>query len=161
MRVQPAGAISVTTSTEFWLAELQAGRCFAAGGIQGPTAANNSHVQLFNPVASGVTLLVRALYASLSVAGSIQIGFYDTALTTLNGNALNLLRGAAVSVAEARRQDNVGVLPSVLMEMQLGAAQVLQLDSMWLCQLGPGTGFVAVAKTVNVGITAQFVWREV
>src|SRR6266850_2037921 len=58
---QNLGTALTVTATEKWLAAVQSGQAFGQFASQNAVAAQFSYVQLFNPAASGKTLLLRAV----------------------------------------------------------------------------------------------------
>lgn len=161
MRISTGTTVNVSANTERWLSEIRTGRAFTLGASLGPTAANNSHVQLFNPVASGIVVLVRVVICGPTVNDLILLRQHNTALTTLTGNGINLLSGAAASVAEVRTLDNAGLLGTNMGGFRVLANSSQQFGPDWLFELGAGEGLAIVPFTVNNGCAASFAWLEV
>lgn len=160
MRIGTGGALTVT-STEQWLSQLRAARAFLGSASIGPTAANYSHVQLYNPAGSGVQVIVRTAFASVAVAAFVNLGRYDVALTTDQGTGKNSLLGAAAAQAHIRSQDNAARLPTLVAQMYLQAGLPINFASEWLVEISPGQGIVLYPDTVNTEIVAAFSWYEV
>src|SRR6267142_1192683 len=103
---QNVGTATTVTATDQWLAYIQAGKAFVLGARLAATAANIGHVQLFNPVASGKTVLARRVIVSCSAVDGLDLNVYNTALTTDAGAGINMLSGGAAGVAHVRTQFN-------------------------------------------------------
>ena len=159
MRINVGSQASVTAS-EKWLTYIQAGQAFAMAGLQGGVAAQNSHVQLFNPVASGKTVLVRRVMVSASLVDELDLTLYNTALATDVGAGVNLLSGAAAGVAHVRTTTNAGILGTIFHRFQNPANTPALLGPDWLCQLPAGTGLVFAEVTVNQAGVATYYWAE-
>ncbi len=159
MRINVGSQASVTAS-EKWLTYIQAGQAFAMQALQGAVAAANSHVQLFNPAASGKTVLVRRVMVSSSLVDQLDLTLYNTALVTDAGAGVNLLSGSAAGVAHVRQTTNAGILGTIFHSFQNPANTPALLGPDWLCQLPAGTGLIYTAATVNQPIVCTFYWAE-
>ena len=159
MRVDFGADIEVV-ATERWLDELRAGRAFgygtrlAAGG-----AGINSHLQLFNPAASGATILLRTIIAGTTIAGDIHIRAHNTALTTLESAGVNLLAGGAAGQGQVRSQ-NAATLGSLLMRIPQPASETVRMLDEWIVELGPGEGVLVTPNGANLEVFANYLWVE-
>ncbi|MBI4488747.1 MAG: hypothetical protein HY694_06645 [Deltaproteobacteria bacterium] len=75
---------------------IRAGRAFAYGQVTGISTGKYSQIQLFNPVGSGVTIIVRQVQAFMIDNNRFTLKTYDTPLETLlvNGRNLPMARNA-------------------------------------------------------------------
>lgn len=140
-----------------------AGQAFAGGVQSAAAAANNSHVQLFNPAGSTVNVVVRKYGFTVQGASQVYLNRYDTQLTTDNGSAQNKLAGGAVSVAKMRSQTNVGTLGTgnpLGYWFDVNAQRVVMETLTEPIVLIPGTGILFVPLTVNIGMWGMFDWYE-
>ncbi len=140
-----------------------AGQAFAGGVQSAALAANNSHVQLFNPAGSTVNVIVRKYGFTIQSASQVYLNRYDTQLATDNGSAMNKLTGGAASVAKLRSQTNVGTLGTgnpLGYWFDVNAQRVVMETLTEPIVLIPGTGIVFVPLTVNVGMWGMFDWYE-
>jgi len=161
MRVNTGLTVSVSANTERWLSEMRAGRGFGGFLNQVAVAAQNSHIQLFNPVASGITVIVRlVLFASVAAQG-VHVSHHNTALTTLGATSRNLLSGGAAPVAEVRSQTNAGELGSQFLGLNAAAATQLQVNAEWFTEVGAGEGVLISGASVNVELLGNWLWMEV
>lgn len=100
--------MSLTPANNSWLQNLGNGEAFSAENFLTPGAGLSAHIQLFNPMASGVRVRLRSVHAINVAAVTANVRRFDTALTTLGLPAgfivENLLGGQPVSVAEMRSQ---------------------------------------------------------
>ena len=159
MRVGLGGAVTVT-ATERWLAEIRSGRAFTRGGFSGPTAATLSHLQLFNPAASGVTIIIRAVIVAVSATGLVAIVTHNTALTTLVGAGVNLLAGGAAGLGELRSLDNAVQLGTIADRLSLIADTPSDVVPEWFFELGAGEGILVNSENANVRTIATYHWIE-
>jgi len=159
MRINVGSQASVTAS-EKWLTYIQAGQAFAGTFLNPGLAGNFSIVQLFNPVASGKTVLVRRVVASLGATSQMLIAIFNTALTTDQGAAQNLLVGGAASVAHIRSVQQAGQVGTSITTLDLNVGSPQYLGPDWLCQLPAGTGIVVQAGAVAIEVGAGFYWAE-
>lgn len=159
MRTNP-GTGTVST-TERWFDEIRRGRAFALGTLAGPTAANISHVQLFNPVASLVTIIVYAVWHTENTLSTNDINTHNVALTTLVGNGVNLLSGGAAASGELRTQDNAVQLGTRFATLTLNANDARLFILPWLIELGAGKGVLVTHRVVNQQLSTTFFWIEI
>lgn len=159
MQVGLGGAITVT-ATERWFSEVRAGRAFGGAIIQANIAAEFSHVQLFNPVASGVTALVRAIVGSTNTSDRMEVAFFNTALATLGADGRNLLSGGAAPVAQVRAGTNAAQQGDRFAAQQILANTPIALTEEWVCELGPAEGVIIRLSTVNISLVGSFSWVE-
>jgi hypothetical protein len=162
MRASPP-PVTVVQSNEFWLNELRAGRAFGRGGTIGPIAAQASQLQLFNPIGSGVQVVVLGASFDTDTVGTqaMILELYNTALTTDDGPGANLLNGGAAAQAHFRRASTAGsvFVGTLLGEFEVGPTQPFTLGG-WVAELSPGQGLYAACLTLNVGLYGYFWWRE-
>lgn len=134
-------------------------------------AANLSHVQLFNPAASGVLLHPYAVVMNIGAAvqaGTWSLFFHDVALTTLLvGHSLTADRRiVAAPVAQLRTQANAVTLPAAANRISvptfsslLGQSFVLEPLVGWV--LLEGQGLVVVPQgNPNTTCSATWLWSE-
>jgi len=161
MKISTGVTVNVSANTERWLSELRAGRCFGGTGSIASVAAQNAHVQIFNPIASGITVLVRNLWADPFTASTIVVTHYNTALANLSTTTVNLLSGGAAPVAEIRAANNAGLLGSIFFGQAFPPSLVQQVAADWVTELGPGEGLTFALVTVNIALEVSFQWNEV
>ena len=165
------GAVSIADVTDralrdlgfvrpFWLNEIRAGRGFVHSVRLAASVGNNGHVQLFNPAASGITVLVKRLSHSSGGAPLAHMTQHNTELTTDAGAGVNLLSGGGAAAAHLRSVDNSGVLGTIIGNHEIPATTPLLWFDDWFMELGEGEGLVAVNGSVNVSINATFFWIE-
>ncbi len=160
MQVNLGRAITVT-ATERWLDEIRAGRAFSRGAFLGASVGNVSMVQLFNPVGSGVNVIVRLLIVSVDATGFAQVYQYNTPLTNDSGAGVNLLSGGAAGQAHVRNQVNAVSLGTLLHNIPILANTPIIPVADWFMELGPGEGVHVHTALQNVGTSGNFQWLEV
>ena len=157
---QNLGTALTVTATEKWLAAVQAGTAFGMFGSQNAVAAQFSHVQLFNPVASGKTALVRAIIVATGAAGAAGFNIDNTARAVDGGAGINLINGGAAGVCHVRTEANAGVQGTQFGSVLTLASVSVVLPIEWFMQLAPGQGLTMYATAVNVQLVASFFWVE-
>lgn len=137
------------------------GLCFIGGGNQTNVGSQYPHIQLLNPAASGVQILVDLFYYSNNTTGAIDIRHYDTALTTLIMNGRNVDAGGDAGLGEIRRQTNASILGTqwTVQRVLAGVYAKFTMSSPFL--LDAGEGIVVVNDVVNTVVWVTFQWREV
>jgi len=122
-----------------------------AAGVQG-------HIQLFNPVNSGVVIHVDSVVIFAASAVALNVTEHDTALTTLATTVDYRDRRVLGSpVGQVRAQTNAGQLGNIRFRSTLGtAAELLPLDAF----LEAGQGLLVLAVTNNITLTASYYWEE-
>lgn len=161
MRISTGVTVNVSANTERWLASLRAQGCFLGSAFLAASVGNFSHVQLFNPAASGKTLLLRGLVGGSPSATQISINSYNTALTTLFGAGLNGLMGGAAGVAELRTQTNAAELGTTFGRFRVLAGDSRSLSAEWIAEIPEGKGVLLSGGAVNIHVDASFTWEEV
>ena len=154
------GGNLIVTATERWLAEIRAGRGFMKGASASAAAGQNPEVQLFNPVASGVTVILRMVLASNSVAVDCSFRQFNTALATLAGEGINLLSGAAAGKGEVRTATPAAIDGTLIGFIDIPASQTIQIAPEWMFELGAGEG-LHVAGPLAASLRGLFLWNEV
>jgi len=131
-------------------ARTDAGKAFMAYGYQAPVAAQYSHVQLWNPAASGVNVYVEKSLISLGVTGGVFIARYNTALTTLSGSLVAKKSSASASASQIRNEANAGALYSgILAALTIPAGTPFMLEFTEPVLLPPGYGLIFLNQTAN------------
>ncbi len=129
-----------------------------------PVAAQNSHLQIFNPADSGRLVHVASIIIFAAAVITPEIQEFDTALTTLGAAATTRgwrdRRQAGTPVAQLRSQTNAGALSTATrLRLQFSTADDMEeipIDAF----LEPGQGLVYLSGTVNIGITWSVYWDE-
>jgi len=124
-------------------------------------AAENSHVQLFNPANSGVIVHASQCIPVLpSGTATCSIAPFDTALTTDNTTkGFRDRRLPGTPVAQVRMQSNAGLLTAdnrLIFSILVDESPLIPLDIF----LEAGQGIVLINNTVNVVMRASFYWDE-
>jgi len=160
MRIGYGTSVTVPSQQERWFSEMRAGRTFGRGAIIAGVAATFAQCQLFNPVASGITVLVYRAAGSSVAADTMQVRQHNTALATLIGSGFNLLSGAAASVAEIRSSNPAAQDGTIIGPQQVLATTTLSLGEVWMTELGPGEGLLVANNTLNTTTVVNFFWNE-
>ncbi len=154
------GTASSVTSTEKWLSALQAGQCFGRFANLAAGAGVVNQVQLFNPVASGKTALVRTFVGSAANNAFINVALWDTALGTDVGAGFNLLDGGPAAACHIRTAQPAAITGSVFMEFLVIAATSFQPVVEWVAQLAGGQGIVVETRDQNLQLSCAYLWME-
>lgn len=128
----------------------------------GATVGQISHLQIFNPIASGKNVIIESLIFNSVSAAAILLRGYATPLTGLYGNGKSKKIGAPDSAAELRTQHNAAILPTSnsLFGIDLAASATLERKLSEPIILLPGNGLVIVPTSANVGLNANTEWYE-
>lgn len=132
---------------------------------------NRSLLQLFNPVDSGVVVIVHRLWISLTVAGTAGIRMHNTALATAGssldvfnrvvGNQpepsgqLRTLQGAAVGSTSL-----IWRLDTANRSVEFDVSRLGDTQKFAGLSLQQGTGAVITPSADNVGMRGGFLWSE-
>lgn len=148
-------------SSSSFLEELLRGRAFIGGGVQSGLAANFSHIQLFNPVGSGLTVIVTSITASQGNGIDINVAVNTAALSTNITEVGNQLAGGAAPVATLNSQNNATQLGTVISrEPQSGATNIINVVKGNLFALEPGNGVLINPVNQNSSLEASYSWLE-
>lgn len=143
---------------------------FHAGGLSGALALNTSHVQLFNPIASNLLIVVQSIRITTAIGnGGVVLSEHGTALTNLDRNGRNKFIGAAPAIGEVRNQQQVAPLGTIIMALERDDAQGLTgapIDLIFDANEDPmiipeGNGILVRTLTLDEQIRAYFQWVEV
>ena len=165
------GAVSIADVTDrtardlgfvrdFWLNEIRAGRAFMSGTAIGASGGNYSHLQLFNPVGSGITIIVYAIFVSTLSAGRVHKRTHNTALSSLSQTGTNLLAGQSAAIGEIRSESPAALQGTRVMDFSTLAQTLQEITRGWTFELGAGEGVLVVPNAVNVQIEANYYWIE-
>lgn len=125
----------------------------------GPTAAQYTQLQLWNPVGSGKILVCHAIRMATQVAGVqvLRLQDHNAAFGTLIGTAKSRYLGAAPGgvLAEVRQTANAAILGTELFYFAIDQDGIdLQFADPFV--IPPGRGLSAVCATVNIGMHGSF-----
>lgn len=134
---------------------------FIGTGNLSNTAAVISHVQLFNPAGSGVTVIVDGMIFAMGTAGRFLLASHDTELTTDGGAWLNALMGGAAGAAHVRTQNNATVLGTAFGGGRLAGNTGEPFVFPFGLQIPAGAGILLSPTLVNVSATVTFWGREI
>ncbi|MBN9357540.1 MAG: hypothetical protein J0I15_13890 [Herbaspirillum huttiense] len=132
------------------------------GGVQCPAGAGlYSHLQLWNPPGSGKNIIIESATYSSSQNGGVFFRTNAAALSSLQGNGVAKLAGAAVSAAELRYQTiNAYQSGNNMLVLNLSAGQFSTFNFKEPVVLKPGNGFLIIETIANVDITGCIEWYE-
>ena len=159
MRIGTGGTPTVSTQDR-WYAEVRAGRAYHRGTTVAPAAAEFGEIQLLNPAASGVNIIVKHTISNLGVAGQIQCREFSTALLTLAGLGANLLFGGAAGLGAVRTAVPLAADGTLVSTYAAATSPATVPIPDWFYELGPGEGILFVAGTVGISIACAYHWIE-
>lgn len=143
-----------------WHRRVRASQGFYGLTDNGPSVGNYTHVQLLNPAASGITVLVyRISLARPTGVGFINVRRDDVARATLSANTGNLVLGAAAPLGQLRFENNA-VQQGVIIGIIDAAATLEPVFPDWCFELGAGEGITFEPAATNVEIGALLLWVE-
>ena len=143
-----------------WLYYVRSGRAFEGYGNAGAVAAQNALVQLFNPVGSGVTVIIRAAQVYSSTAQSPAKTRFNTAFATNQSFVINFLNGGAAPKAQTRTLNQAGNNGSATGTFTILASTTFQVWPDWADVLAAGQGAHLYAPVVNTDLAVNFQWVE-
>ncbi len=147
-------------SGSFWFDALIAGQAFAMGASLEPTVGQVNEVQLLNPAASGVTVVVYHANAVVPAGSLAQWNRYDTALATLKAAGTNLLIGGAAGAAQVRTAGPAAADGVEITGIRIQDPAPLTRSPEWIFQIPQGVGVLATTLGANVRMAAEFYWVE-
>ncbi len=145
---------------EFWYNEIRAGRAFTRGHVLGASVGNYPHIQLFNPVGSGIIIIVHRILVNVEATEGLRLNIHNTAITTDQGKGTNLLIGGDAAIGEVRSQDNAAQLGTLLWRIQVLASSPLDIVKDWYLELGAGEGILVQTHLVNRALYVAYDWSE-
>jgi len=113
------------------------------------------HLQLFNPAGSGIKVLVDKIYIYCDAAALVEIGVYNTELTTDGGAWGPMKLGGAAGLAHYRKQDNAVDLVSGWDKQYVnaGESRLLVYSTPWELDEGIGLTLSATAAASTLRFT--------
>jgi len=157
---QNLGTALTVTATEKWLAAVQAGQAFSGIANQAAVAAQFPHCQLFNPVGSGKTALVRAVLFQFTTASFFNVALDNVQRATDVAAGVNLLNGGAAGVCHTRAESNAVAQGTPFAQFATLANVTVLPPIEWWMQLAPGQGLDCVGTQVNTQLFGTFMWIE-
>lgn len=142
-------------------AKTLANDAFVASPYQAAVAAQYSHVELWNPAASGIDVMISQFSVRSATAGVIGVAFHNAALTTLRGAATSKLYGGAAGLSEAREQANGASLGgNSILTFNISANGMQTVILKEPIVLVPSSGLLVRHGTVNADIGANLEFGE-
>src|SRR2546427_3972668 len=123
-----------------WLYMLRSGKAFAAGTAQAASVGNLTEIQLFNPVASGVTIIVHRILMSRPTQGDLEVRSHNAALATLVNVGRNLAFFGTAGKGELRTATPVAADGTILWNVTLLADTVYPWTAEGFAVMDPGEG---------------------
>lgn len=137
------------------------GKAFFGGARLSPGGANYIHIQLLNPSGSGVVVLVDLITITPASTMTVQIGRYDTALTTLVKQWPNKLLDGPAGAAAIRSQGPASLLGVTdIARYRVASAQTIPLYFTQPYLLNEGVGLAVVNVAVAGECMVAFEGRE-
>lgn len=150
-----------------WSDYVANGEAFAAENFLVPGGGLRAHVQLLNPVASGVRIRLRSLSCTSGLALAHDVCRHDTPLATLGLPVTfiteNLLGGGPASAVEHRSVAQAGASGSVFWQISAPANDVALFPPearQWGFDLLEGQGLLVRSAAAQV-VIVNWQWAEV
>ncbi len=150
-----------------WDKHVQEGEAFSAENFLIGAVGLANHIQLFNPVGSGIRVRLRHVHSIGVSVQTVNVRRHDVALTTgvLPAGFIieNLLGGQPVSVAEMRSQQSVALLGSIFWQLNSPAAEPASYPPEgreWGHDLLEGQG-ILLQSVAGVTLIVNWQWVEV
>lgn len=146
---------------DFFLDRAQNAAVYEAMANVSSGASTYAHLQVWNPVGSGKTVVVQGVMHQFASGAPNYFHFrqYNTALTTLIGTFSNLRSGEPSSSAELRSQSPTSSLGTTIW-MQPNGTDSGPIFTPRYDVLSPGKGLVLAASVVNLDVRASMrIWE--
>ena len=134
---------------------------FEGGVEQFAVAIELSHIQLENPVGSGITILIDRVLVSSLTAQDVFIRKSSIPLTTFEDLWTNNFLGRGLGVGELRRQTNPAILGVSRWRVSLEAGSTFTILYPYPLILIEGNSILLATELVNSNILGSFHGREV
>ncbi len=162
-----SGSIATQTVDAGLVRSLNGQAFLGTANNNAPVAAQNPNVELWNPAASGKSVIVESVSFATQTAQTVVLGDSSTALATLmaNGSVMSKQPAGAVGTsagkAEVRYTNQVGAPIINSIGQYLIAANIPNLITFKEpVVLLPGRGLLLYGVTVNTYLLANFEWFE-
>jgi len=159
MRISWGASLTVPGANRLYDA-IRGAYAFYAYARSNAVAVNNSHVQIYNPVGSGIQLLIHTAFIAVATTDDIEVLRFDTELTSDVGAGVNMFLGGAAANGHIRRQTNATILGTTLGVFQIIADISHSFLTPWSFELTPGQGLQFVPQTQNLAMDVNFTWIE-
>jgi hypothetical protein len=150
-----------------WNEHVRNGEAFSAEDFIIGAVGLFPHLQLFNPVGSGIRVRLRSVHETMTVARVVNVKRYDPPGSILGPPAgfvlENLLGGGPAAIAEVRSNNGVASVGSPFWLVQSNANEpgiYPPRGQEWGHDLLPGQGIVLVSSTTNTTLIANWQWVE-
>lgn len=132
------------------------GNAGMGGGLVTASVGNFSYFQLWNPVGSGVRVMVKSVIVGSTTAGEVAIRTHNAALTNLQGTPVSKLDQNLIAGLELRDGTNAAVIGQGFIRQFVSASlsQHIKIDEPLV--LNPGFGVMATGFVVNRDCIATF-----
>ena len=146
------------------------GQSFGAWGFFQAGAASYSNMQLWNPAASGVILVVRRVLLQVATGGmTVNVGTSTAACSSTNvGGTTNKLFGGAAPLAQinmdlgtTRASPNIGLVGTFFTQSFQSIATLFTYDPTEPYVIPAGKGLIMCSNQVGAGCGGGFEWFEV
>jgi len=148
------------SDSPLWLDALRDGLAFAHGKLVAALAANFSEVQLKNPAASGVIVLVYKINVGAPAGVTVQLRRHDADLATDAGAGTNLQIGGAAAAAHVFTDQLAAASGTLISELHRPTNTDPQRFPSWCAELDAGEAIVITTDAVNQAVSAEFFWIE-
>ena len=128
---------------------------------QGNASALFSHVQIFNPVGSGVIVIVDSILSGAIGIDNTTIRRRDTPLATDTGVWLTRSGSGANGLAQIRSENNVAILGILVEEFRWHDRNRVDRTYIYPFELAAGEGLLWVSTNANVRADVTFMGREI
>ncbi len=156
-------AIALEVDRPEW-AFLAGERLCIGYGIQAAVGGQLGHVQLINPIGSGVLAVVQEILVSTSATMAVRIGQLDTPLGGASASAYGyrerrLPAGVQTTACDVNTDSSVGSqITTELTHLPVLVNVTNQFKIPWV--LSPGTGVCVRGGSADVQANVNYVWTE-
>lgn len=158
--MRTGGGLYEIAQRTFWLEQLRRGRAFGGGSNGAQVVGEVPLIQILNPAASGVTIILHRVVIQTTTAQQVNLQLSNTALATLQQQGVNLRAGSAAGLGAVRTASAVGAPGTLVNFYLIPVSQAVDLAVESLVELDAGEGVVIAGQTANTVVGAQFFWVE-
>ena len=167
MRINNAGSVDINLlqSDEITYRNqdyvVSQGGAFYDGTSVGGDTSKYTTLQLYNPAGSGKILIIDSIFFSTAANATVSVAQYATEQANDIRAWRSALFGGSAGVSHLRWAQHASVTGSVITTVYLLATTPFQLVEDNPIQVGATNSIQIISETANVGLTANFIGREV
>lgn len=140
---------------------ISSGNGFYGGKWVSAVSAKFSTIQMRNPAASGITILIDAVIITVDTAQFVRVVASSIELASLSTDDGNKDLGQAQGSGELRFENTVSGHAGSRLMLNLAAGIPFTLRPKFPWKINPEEQLTVQGELVNTGVTASYEWREI